>query len=208
MRMETKTISNVRLSIWMETYTLIFIIARVKKAVILLGNNVLFCTPEVNHGCNIHFVETGPSGFTKCNLWHIFTSKSHFALGNNLWIAETDEISWQFIMCSSCITIYIWDILTAVLMKGQTLIWCSVFLQTATDSLEEYVASFFSTLQMETTCSSYLDFMFAMSPLASSDDFKKKTHHHHQEWRNNYTGIFKDHQQIKKNPWYGYVDQA
>jgi len=54
-------------------------------------------------------------------------------------------------------------------------------LQTATDSLEEYVASFFSTLQMETTCSSYLDFMFAMSPLASSDDFKKKTHHHHQE---------------------------
>jgi hypothetical protein len=166
MRKETRTISNVCLSMWMETYTLTFIVAKVKKAVILLHNNVLFCTPEVNHGCNIHFVGTGPSGFTKCNLRHIFTSKSHFTLGNNLWITATDEISWQFIMCSSCITFCIWDIwnmkleaLTAVLMKGQTLIWCCVLLQTTTDSLEEYVASFFSTLQMETTCSSNLDFI-------------------------------------------------
>jgi hypothetical protein len=55
-----KIISNVCLSIWMERYTLIFIAAKFKKAVILHHNNVLFCTPEVNHGCNIHFVETVP----------------------------------------------------------------------------------------------------------------------------------------------------
>jgi hypothetical protein len=120
-----KTISNVCLSMWMETYTLTFIVAKVKKAVILHHNNVLFCTPEVNHGCNIHFVETVPSNSTKSNLWHIFTSRCHFALGNNLWIKDTDEISWEIIMCSSCITFYVWDIwnmkleaLTVVLMKS------------------------------------------------------------------------------------------
>jgi hypothetical protein len=48
-------------------------------------------------------------------------------------------------------------------------------LQTATDSLEEYVASFFSTLQMETTCFSNMDFMIALSPTASSDKYFKIT---------------------------------
>ena len=153
-------------------------------------------------------METVPSNFTKSDLWYIFNNRSNFALGNNLWVAETDEISWQFIMSSSCITFCIWDIwnvkfeaFIVVMMKSQTFIIVCLF-ATATDSLEKPVASF-STLQMQTTCSrNWTIYLHCHLEPHQMTIKKNKNNHYHfnQQWRDSATGAFKDHQQQPQQP--------